>query len=494
MLLLLKPSITAGRMINLREHLKLSAIYTFFAAFPALLQLVVYPVIEGEARLGPADFGYLAIAEAITTIVFIICTFGMGSGIARFYYDQKDDPEGYKNLVSGVLTGILARGLLLLGLALVMAPFIGPLFPQEALQDFGRYGPSLVVSGLNRSIITTLLVLYRNEKRVGAFAAVSLFSGLFRSGFQLAGVFLFELSFVGYVYGTAAGGTFIALMLAVYTYHKCGLRYNRPLMDELRRFTGPLFMTDLIYWGLLFADRFFLLNDPESLGIYDNAMKFAIGVQMIIQGLTSAVQPEIFRYLKEGAEKRTGEIKTLTGVYMAEATGIIAASIIPVMVFISLFYETGLTMSAGLVAVIFTRFILRAQYQVFAWPLLFKKRSGVFFYLNSSVLALNLAINWLLTPKIGYYGAVIAFMAAYLAQIVALRMIQVKLAPTVYDNVKVFGFPISVVLLSVVLEVLKVSLSLEPFITATALVLYVAAGMARVYRDEIAAIIGKKSK
>lgn len=492
MLLLLKPYIDSGRMINLREHFKLSAIYTFFAAFPALLQLVVYPVIEGEARLGPVDFGYLAITEAIITIVFIVCTFGMGSGITRFYYDHKDDPAGYKNLVSGILTGILGRGLLLLGVVLVLAPHIGQLFPQEALQDFGRYGPALVISGLNRSIITTLLALYRNEKKVQAFAAVSFFSGIFRSGFQLAGVFLLELSFIGYVHGTAAGGSVIALILVVYTYSRCGLRYNRSLMGELRRFTGPLFMTELIFWGLLFADRFFLLKDPESLGIYDNAMKFAIGLQMIIQGLSSAVQPEIFRYLKEGADKRKEEIRSLTGIFMAEATGIIAVSIIPVMVFISVFYETGLTMSAGLVTVVFVRFILRAQYQVFAWPLLFKKKSAIFFYLNSSVLAINLGINWLITPKIGYYGAIIAFLTAYIIQIIALQILQRRHAPSAYDNTKVFSFPLSVVVLAIALEILKVAFSLEPFVTSSLLVIYVAAGMTRVYREDIVSILRPK--
>ena len=478
-------------MINLKEHFRLSAIYTLFAAFPALLQLIVYPIIEGEARLGPADFGYLAITEAIISIVFLVTTFGMGSGIARFYYDYKDDPVDFGKLVSSILSGIIGRGLLLLGLVLVMAPWIGQLFPQPALQDFGNYGPSLVISGLNRSIIATLLVLYRNEKRVQAFVVVSFFSGIFRSGFQLAGVFLYDLSFIGYVHGTALGGTFVAIALVIYTFSRCGFHYKRTILRALYKFTGPLFLTEVIYWGLLFGDRFFLLNNPEALGIYDNALKFGVGIQMIIQGLSSAVQPEVFRYMKEGFKAREAEIRTLSNIFIAEAAAIIAASIIPVMVFISVFYETDLALSTGLVSIIFVRFILRAQYQIFAWPLMFKKRTRVFFYVNSIVLIINLGINWLLTPKIGYYGAIIAFLSAYIIQIVILRTVQQKMAPAGYNIIKVYYFPIAIVLAAVLLEITKIVFSVDPFLTSGILVIFVAAGFSRIYRRELRKIVNR---
>ena len=478
-------------MINLREHFKLSAIYTFFAAFPALLQLIVYPVIEGEARLGATDFGYLAITEAIVSVVFLICTFGMGAGIARFYHDHPGKSAGYGHLVSSILTGIIGRGLLLLGVVFIMAPRIGQLFPHEALQDFGRYGPSLVIAGLNRSVIATLLVLYRNEKRVRAFVIVSIFSGILRSGFQVAGVFLYDLSFIGYVYGTALGGTFVAVALVVYTYTSCGVHYKRPLLHSLHRFAAPLFLTEFIYWGLLFGDRFFLLNNTEELGIYDNAMKFAIGVQMIIQGLTAAAQPEIYRYMKEGFTKREAEIKTVSSLFIAESAGIIALAIIPVMLFINIFYETELTMSAGLVGIVFVRFMLRAQYQVFSWPLLYRKKSLVFFLINSVVLVINLGLNWLLTPRVGYYGAVTAFMTAFVIQIVLLRIVQHRKAPVSYNSMKVFWFPLSIIMVAALSEVVKVLFSLNPYFSAVFLVFYILGGLAVIYRAEIQRVLSR---
>ncbi|MFO8023074.1 MAG: oligosaccharide flippase family protein, partial [Perlabentimonas sp.] len=239
-------------MLNIKEHFRLTAVYTFFAAFPALLQLIVYPLIEGEGLLGATDFGYLAITESIISVASIFILFGTSSGIARLYYDYKDDSGDYNRLVSSVLTGILGRGLLLLGLSIVFGSVIGNLFPQQELQDFGDYGPLLMISGLNRAIIVMSITLFRHEKRILAFIIVSLASGLMRSAFQVIGVFFFDLSFLGYIQGTAIGGGAAALGVASYLYFSCGFHYNKSINKGLFSFSRPLFFSDLVFWGMLY--------------------------------------------------------------------------------------------------------------------------------------------------------------------------------------------------------------------------------------------------
>lgn len=478
-------------MINLREHFKLSAIYTLFAAFPVLLQLIVYPVIEGEGRLGAADFGYLAITEAIISVIFIICTFGMSSGLARFYYDYRTDNKIYKKLVSTVISGILGRGMLLMGIAVLFAPFISTLFTQPSLQNFSEYGPALVVSGLNRSVLATMLSLYRNEKRVRIFILVSILSGIMRSGFQLTGVLFYDLSFIGYVYGTAAGGTFVSLGVLIYTYYKCGFHYDKRILANLFPFVRPLFLTDLILWGLLFIDRFFLLKNPGELGIYDNAMKFAIGIQLIIQGLINAIQPQLFRYLNEGIKIKSSEIKTLSNLFLAESIIIIVVAILPVMLFIRLFYETELTLSTGLIMIVFVRFILSAQYQVFALPVMYAKKTRIFFYTNTGALVLSLLLNWLLTPVWGYYGAITAFYSAYFAQVFIFSIIQQRVVPIGWQKKKILYFPMAVVLTAILFEVLKVATGANPFIISTVFVALTLAGLLLLYKKELLDYIPK---
>ncbi len=472
-------------MINFKEHFKLTSVYTFFAAFPAFLQLIVYPVIEGENKLGAIDFGYLAITEAIISIIFIVCTFGMGTGIARFYYEYKSSRENYNKLVSTVISGILGRGLLLMLLAILLAPFIGSLFTQPPLQNFSEYGPSLVISGLNRSVLATLLALYRNEKRLRFFILVSFISAILRSGFQLTGVLFYDLSFIGYVHGTAIGGSFIAIGVIVFTYYRCGFYYDKKILQSLFPFVRPLFFSELIIWGLLFADRFFLLKNPGDLGIYDNAMKFAIGIQLIIQGLTNAIQPEIFRYLKKNPNVEVSEIKTLTNLFLAESISIIVITILPVMIFITLFFETELSLSTGLITIVFVRFILTAQYQIFAMPLIYAGKTSIFFYINSGVLVLNLLLNWLLIPVMGYYGAITAFFSAYFLQVILFSIMQRKFIPIDWNKTKVLFFPLAAVFTAIFLEILKIVFNVDPFLTTIIFVLIILSGLINLYRREL---------
>ncbi len=476
-------------MINLKEHFKLTAVYTFFAAFPALLQLIVYPIIEGKERLGAEDFGYLAITEAIISLVFIICLFGTGNGIARLYYDKRDNITDYNRLVSTVLSGILARGFLLTGLSLVFAPYIGNLFPQPALQNFSEYGPPLFIAGLNRAIIAMAVILYRHEKRLQLFIIISLLSGILRSSFQVAGVLLYDLSFIGYVYGTAAGGGIVSLGIVIFLYKNCGFHNNKNINSNLYPFSIPLFFSDLIFWGLLFADRFFLLNQPENLGIYDNAMKFAIGIQLIIQGLSSSVQPEIFRYLKEGIKSKENEIKKLSNLFIAESLIIIAITIIPVMIYITVFYETELILSSGLIAIIFIRFILKTQYMVFSWPVMFSKKTKLFFLINGMTLIINLGINWILTPRIGYYGAIIAFFSAFMVQVIAFKTVQQKICPIKWNYNKTFYLPFAIVIIAILLEIIKIMFNLNPFITSSLLFLIIFTGLFKTYRSDLKELI-----
>jgi O-antigen/teichoic acid export membrane protein len=223
-------------------------------------------------------------------------------------------------------------------------------------------------------------------------------------------------------------------------------------------------------------------------------MKFAIGIQLIIQGLTNAVQPEIFRYLKEGVKVRASEIKTLSNLFVAESISITVLAILPVMLFITMFYQTELNLSAGLITVVFVRFILTAQSQIFALPLMFAGKTRTFFYINSGVFILNLGINWLLTPVLGYYGSIIAFFSAYFMQVIIFSIIQQRFIPISWNKLKILYFPMAVVLAAIIFELLNIFLDANPFIIAAVFVILTIGSLVLLYKQEILENIPKLFK
>jgi len=175
---------------NAKEYFKLSLIYTLVGAFPPILQILVQPIIEGTNRLGAVEFSKMAIAESITSFVFVFAMYSMGNAISRFYYDYNNSEKGYKKLISTVFSSILFRGLLIFGVALIFGDYIGKIFHQKDLQDFSSYGYACIIIGVNRAINITAAALYRNEKRVVTFVVLNVVLGILRAAFQIIESFI----------------------------------------------------------------------------------------------------------------------------------------------------------------------------------------------------------------------------------------------------------------------------------------------------------------
>jgi O-antigen/teichoic acid export membrane protein len=476
--------------INNKEFFKLSFLYTAVAAFPPLLNLFVRPLIEGNNKLNAAEFSRIEIAETIISFAFIIATYAMGNALSRFYYDYTENKNGYKKLVSTVFNSILFRGFLILIVAFIFRDYIGKLFSQEALQDFSSYGFAAIIIGVNRAIIMTAFALYRNEKKVRRYLIISILLGLIRSVFQIIGVFYYEMSFIGYVYGTCIGSSIISISILIYTYKSVGFHYDRKTLKPVNRFALPLFEYAIVAWGINFADRYFLESTPTLLGVYSQALILGRGIEIILQGLQGASQPEMFRLMKDGIQKNMDEIKKLSHLLMAQSQFLIAAAIIPAMMYCMVF-KTELRLAAGFIAIVFVRYILRTQYIVFSFPVYFEKKTKIFLYLNLIVLFINLSLLYYLVPLWGAYGAIAAVITSQSLQVVGIFMYQKTIVNISWNLRKLITFPFAIVIIAIVLEFIKLSYEINIFTISAILVVVIFSSLVVLYKNEIRKISKK---
>jgi O-antigen/teichoic acid export membrane protein len=475
--------------LNVKEHLKLSLVYSGVAAVPPVLQVLIQPVIEGNERLNAMDFSQIGIAEMVTSLAFTITLFSMGNAISRFLYDVEDNRESYNSMVSSVFNSILLRGLILLTVAFFLQSYIGNIFSQEGLRNFGSFGFAAIITGINRSIITTAAALYRNEKRVRAFIIVNIANAIVRTAFQLIGLFYFEMSFIGYVYGSAIGSSFVSAGVILVTYRRSGIRYNRGILSEMNRFAWPLVQYGVLAWGLNFADKYFMERFPSDLGIYFTAVNFALGMQIIIQGLQAATQPEIFRYMKEGTLKHEEEIRSLSNMLMAQSQLIIAMAILPVMVYLTLFYETDVRLASSFIVLIFIRYLPRTQYVIFSFVLYYEKKTKFFLYLNIVSLLVNILLNLILIPRFLIYGAVISIMTADIIQVIGAYLYARRIRPFNWNLGKLLYSPLICMGLILLLEISKHTLGLGQYTSAILSVLILISSLVILYRRDIKRLI-----
>ena len=476
-----------------KEFFKLSFLYTAVAAFPPILNLFVRPLIEGDGKLDPADFSQIEITETIITLVFITATLAMTNAIARFYYDFQENKQGYNKLISSVFNSILLRGLIILIVAFIFRNYIGKIFSQPELQDFSKYGFAAIIVGISRAIYMTAFSLFRNEKKVRMFLLLSLLLGILRTAFQLIAVFYYDMSFVGYVYGTCIGSGTVAIIILFFVYRRTGFHYDTSIMKPVNQFAIPLFQYAFIAWGISYADRYFLESAPVVLGIYSQVLNLGRGMEIILQGLQGASQPEMFRLMKDGIQKNMDEIKKLSHLLMAQTQAIIALAIIPAMLYCSIF-KTELRQANELIAIFFIVYLLRTQYIIFSFPVYFEKKTRIFLYLNLLVLFVNLSLLYLLIPIWQVYGAIAALLCSQAVQVIGIYLYQKKLVQITWNLKKLMIFPFLIIFLTLMLELIKLRFDINPFIFSSLIVVAIFASLAFLYKNEIGKLLAKAWK
>lgn len=476
-----------------REFFKISFLYTAVAALPPLLNLIIRPMMEGEGKLVPADFSRIEITESIITLVLVIASYATSSAVSRFYFEHFEDKKRLNALVSGIFSSILLRGAVILLIAFAARNYIGLLFTQPELQDFPKYGFAAIIAGINRSVNFTAFALYRNEKKVRRYLILSFVLGVLRAGFQLAGVLFYEMSFVGYVYGTAVGSSIVTVSILIYTYKKSGFHYDFAIMKPVNRYATPLFEYSLVVWGLSFADRFFLESSPAALGIYSQAILLGRGIDIILQGLQGASQPEMFRLLKLGIKENMEDIKKLSHLLMAQSQIIIAAAILPAMLYCSIF-KTDLKQAAGFVTIIMVSYILRTQYLIFSLPVYYEKKTRSLLYLNLVVLTVNLVLLYFLVPWLKAYGAIAALFVSLFLQVIGIYLVQNTYVRIIWNLKKLLIFPFIIVFLAVITEISKLQLNMNVYVTAAFITVVIGISQLILYRRELMSIFSGKWK
>jgi O-antigen/teichoic acid export membrane protein len=477
--------------LNIREYFKLSLIYTVIAALPSLLQTLAQPFIVGEGKLNAVDFSQLAITEIITSLVFVVATYAMGNAISRFYYDYINDKKGYNKLVSSVFNSIIIRGILLVGLSLIIGQWVGKFFTQKELQDFPSYGLASTILGINRAICLTAFALYRNEKKVKRFIVFNISLGILRTACQIMGLFFYRMSFTGYLYGGCVGSGITTIGILAYTYYFSGVHINMKILKPLNDFARPLFVYGLISWGLMYAGRFFLEDYPKELGIYYTAINFVLGIQLVLQGIQGATQPEFFRFMNEGVTENQDELKRLGNLLIMQTQIIIGITIIPVMLYLTLFYKSDVKAASTLISIIFIDYILKSQQIVFSYPIYFLKKTKFLFTINSVVLILNLVLNYFLAPVLKAYGLITATIFSDLLLVFGIYYYQNRMVYIKWNIKKVLAFPLAITIVAVLIEIGKNIFDINQYVSSVIVVLLIFTGIYILYSNEIKGMVMK---
>lgn len=375
--------------------------------------------------LGVNDYGVLTLIIALVTLMISLSDLGIGGSIVRFGSEMvaREDREGLRSVLSVAFKAKLALSLLLLaGAALFINPIVTRVFTHVDSAITSYFLLSLVAAGIGM-IASFFGPIFQSYRRFRTLAAVSIAQPLMKVVILLVYVYGFVSASLGVENALwieiAAGGGFLVVSYlftprGVLSFKKTDRDLRRKMLS-FNKWLSVYFVLNLVGGRM---DLFFVggLADARALGMYGAASKIASIVVIVTNSyltvllpeLSSAITPEMIR------RKQRHSFLIVTLFALGIVLLMVTADLVVDIVFGPKFAGTGAmvrVMGVGLLCVV-AAYPLNAT--LFAW-----NRSVVFPIMSLAGMAVLFAGNAILVPRMGAFGAAVAFSLSGFAGFVA---------------------------------------------------------------------------
>lgn len=427
-----------ARRASVGRILQHSSIYS---VVPLLQQLLAVSLVRLYTHvLGGPGFGALSLSELIILLVPQLVGVNLLSGMARFYFEQKDVRDR-NTVVSSSFLVLTLFSWLLCGAALLGRETLAPLYfgsageSAEAAQyvDYWVLTLLIIPFSLSARMAVDYLVI---RERPGLTTAIRLIKSLIVVGLNIWFLVGLEWGLRGYLGALLIGEVAVSLGFTIFLFTRLGMRYSHTLFMPMLRFALPLLPVGLLQLGLHQLDRFLIkttvpLGGLEGLiepgeseglawtGIYSLGYKLGALVHLALFGSFMQVwQPLIFGMKDEAARRET---MVRVGTYAMIS---LAAVYLPVALF-----------GRHLVDILAGKEAFRLAYVVAPWAtvsyffygaysisqaaLYQAKKTAPLIWVNALGLAVAVGLCLWLIPLLGIVGAAIATLSSFIVLAIA---------------------------------------------------------------------------
>ena len=392
-----------------------SAIYGLGGLVSRILAVLLLPLYT--RYLSPSDYGVVETLIALTTVVGIALSAGIGSAFFRFYFDS-NEPAARRRVLRTSFWFIMAVATL--GLVVGVA-FAGELsqFLFGTTKDSKLVAASFVGlwAGMNWAQLTNL---FRVEERSVAFVSASVANILVTVGATLILVVALDKGPIGVIVGNFTGTLAVYSVLVFYRREQLGLEFDRKLLRQMNRFGLPLVPSALFLWVTNFSDRIFLakLADTHEVGLYSVGVRIASGMVLMLTAFRLAWPAFAYSIEDDREARRTyGFVLTylvLVATWMATTLALLSPWIVKWITAPAFESASRVVGPLAFSAVAFGGYIVvaigvgRARRTQFNWVV------------TGAAAIVNIALNLILIPPYGMMGAAIATIAAYTTMFVGM--------------------------------------------------------------------------
>ncbi len=266
---------------------------TALVRFTSLFLVPVYTRV-----FSPLEYGVYDIITSLSTLLYLFGMMQLESGLARFYYEKKEDKER-NNLINTLFSTVLSVSTFVAFFVIVFANPISSLLFQSNEYSWSIIYCALTIPAFN--IYSFLSVLVRFEEKSVLFIIISTGQLLIMLSLSILLVVVLKFGLLGVFIGIFAGFA-VASVILIFHYKKLiKIEFNKSILRELFKFSFPQVPATLISWTNNYANRFVIasyLTLTEN-GLYSAALKLGSVFLLIDTAIRMAWPPFFWKHFHE---------------------------------------------------------------------------------------------------------------------------------------------------------------------------------------------------
>lgn len=425
--------------MNLKSLLKDTAIYGLSSIVGRFLNYLLVPLYTYKMSVAGGGYGIVTNCYAYTAIALAVLTFGMETTLFRFANRADENSDMVYS------TALRLVGSFALVFALAVFAFLGPISSWMGYPSHPEYvGALALITGMD-AFQAIMFSRLRQQGKALRFMSLKMsfiipsilvnlliFSVLWRVP-SCAWMFERFDDGAGLVLFANVLCTFIVMLLFVPEIKGIRYGFDRALSRRMLSYAWPIMILSVM--GILnqVADKIILprLMDHSQLAIYGACVKVAMIMALLTQAFRYAYEPIVFR---DSASKKTETDTLADGMkYFVIFTLIAYLAVVFYMPIIRHFIAPSYWEGLGVVEIVMAAEIFMGIYFNLSFWYKLTDRTYWGTIISAIGAATMIGLNFVLIPRIGYYGCAWAGLAGYGISMLISWCMSLKYMPVAYD-------------------------------------------------------------
>ncbi len=410
------------------DFIKQYAAYSLGIAVNRLAALLLLPLYT--RFLTPADYGVLDLLTIAVALFQPILMLGIDTAIQILFFTSKTEKQQNDLVMTSIVLVAAFGGLCALSGWLLAPILVNALLGQE------EYTLALRLLCLDAWLIS-LFTLFSDNLRLRQlpllYNLLAICQIVLAAGFTVVFVVMQERGVMGVVMGLVLANSIVTLFASAFVLMQ---HLQLPTLTQtlpLLRLGLPLLPVSATYWILNSSDRFFLvkLSTLQEVGLYGIANRLAAGIGIFTFAIQLSWRPFALR-IQTAPHARTLYAKMPLYYFVGIGwIGLVIAATSPLL--LKVFATKAYTQAAMLLTPLILAQVIYGAYYVFSTGLEIVQRTYHITWTIVLAALLNTALNILLIPELGAFGASLATAISYGLATLCVAIVSQRLYPLPYE-------------------------------------------------------------